>query len=159
MKDYYAILGIREDADAQEIKKAYRRLAKEYHPDAAGDDTVRQKNMYAIQEAYECLRDTEKKKRYDEARKRPEPSRGKEAARPGRGRPDPVSGRTAGQAQNITGGMGQFERFFGFQPGKGMETYQNQQVKKDKNQGPVCPDQLFRQFFGAPYGRKGGDGR
>ena len=55
MNDYYAILEVAEDANEQEIKKAYRRLAKIYHPDAVGDDSVKIQRMYDIQEAYQCL--------------------------------------------------------------------------------------------------------
>ena len=52
MKNYYAILEISENADSQEIKRAYRRLAKKYHPDAVRDDAVKMQKMYEIQEAY-----------------------------------------------------------------------------------------------------------
>lgn len=154
MKDYYAILEIEENANGQEIKKAYRRLAKKYHPDAVGDDIVKQKKMYAIQEAYECLKDEEKRKRYDEARKRQTSSQRKGTAYSGR--KTSTSGQDRQMRQDTVPDMGQFERFFGFRPGEGMETYQNQQRKKEQKQGPVCPDEIFRQFFGASHGRKGG---
>lgn len=148
MKDYYAILEISENADGQEIKKAYRKLVKKYHPDVAGKDAAKQKQlekMYAIiQEAYECLGDEEKRKRYDEARKRPSSS----------GRQKPASGKAAQPGHGPVPDMGQFERFFGFRPGAGSETYQDKQAKKGQKQGPVCPDEMFRQFFGVPHGRK-----
>lgn len=70
MKNYYAILEISENADSQEIKRAYRRLAKKYHPDAVRDDAVKMQKMYEIQEAYGCLGEEEKRRRYDEGRKR-----------------------------------------------------------------------------------------
>lgn len=60
MKNYYAILEISENADSQEIKRAYRRLAKKYHPDAVRDDAVKMQKMYEIQEAYGCLGEEEK---------------------------------------------------------------------------------------------------
>ncbi len=154
MKNYYAILGIEENADGQEIKKAYRRLAKKYHPDAVGDDIVKQKKMYAIQEAYECLGDEEKRKRYDEARKRQTSSQREGTVHPGS--KTSTSGQTRQTGQDTVPGMGQFERFFGFRPGEGMETYQNKQRKKEQKQGPVCPDEIFRQFFGASHEGKGG---
>ena len=65
MKNYYAILEISENADSQEIKRAYRRLAKKYHPDAVRDDAVKMQKMYEIQEAYGCLGEEEKRRRYD----------------------------------------------------------------------------------------------
>jgi DnaJ-class molecular chaperone len=67
MKDYYAILGVSENASIDEIKKAYRRLAKQYHPDKAGPEY--QEKFKEINEAYEVLSDPEKRKQYDRARK------------------------------------------------------------------------------------------
>jgi molecular chaperone DnaJ len=62
--DYYAILGVRRDADADEIKKAYRRLARELHPDVNPDPQT-QERFKEITQAYEVLSDTEKRYRYD----------------------------------------------------------------------------------------------
>ena len=55
MKDYYRILGVSEQAAEKEIKAAYRKLAKRYHPDVVKDDPKKTQRMYEIQEAYECL--------------------------------------------------------------------------------------------------------
>jgi molecular chaperone DnaJ len=67
-KDYYKILGIDEKASLEEIKKAYRRLAKKYHPDAnPGDKTVEEK-FKDISAAYEVLSDSKKRKQYDQLR-------------------------------------------------------------------------------------------
>ena len=62
--DYYAVLGVRRDADADEIKKAYRRLARELHPDVNPDPET-QERFKEITQAYEVLSDTEKRYRYD----------------------------------------------------------------------------------------------
>ena len=65
-RDCYEILGIRKNADPGEIKRAYRRLAKKYHPDTnEGNEQAEQKFKEAT-EAYEILSDPEKKKRYDQ---------------------------------------------------------------------------------------------
>lgn len=64
-KNYYDILGIDEDASQEEIKKAYRKKAKEYHPDVNPDDEQAEKKFHDLQEAYEVLSDPEKRKRYD----------------------------------------------------------------------------------------------
>lgn len=62
MSDYYEILGITKDATARQIKKAYRKLSKECHPDVGGDCERFEK----IQNAYGILSDPERRKRYDE---------------------------------------------------------------------------------------------
>ncbi len=62
MKDYYKILGVDKNASQDEIKKAYRKLSKQYHPDTSqGDDT----KFKEIQEAYSILSDEQKRKEYD----------------------------------------------------------------------------------------------
>src|SRR5262249_22863428 len=62
--DYYGILGIRRDADADEIKKAYRRLARELHPDVNPDPQT-QERFKEITQAYEVLSDPNKRQMYD----------------------------------------------------------------------------------------------
>ena len=62
-RDYYEVLGVSKDASADEVKKAFRRLAIQHHPDKEGGDETKFKE---INEAYEVLKDTEKRKRYDQ---------------------------------------------------------------------------------------------
>ena len=64
-KDYYKVLGVDKDADDKTIKKAYRKLAKQYHPDLHPDDKKAQEKFKEINEAYEVLSDPEKRKTYD----------------------------------------------------------------------------------------------
>lgn len=65
MKDFYHMLGVDRSASADEIKKAYRRLAKQYHPDVNKGDTVAESKFKDISEAYNVLSDPEKRKQYD----------------------------------------------------------------------------------------------
>ncbi len=64
-KDYYESLGVSRDADAAELKKAYRKLAMQYHPDRNPDDAEAEKNFKEVNEAYEVLKDAEKRAAYD----------------------------------------------------------------------------------------------
>ena len=115
MKNYYAILEISENADSQEIKRAYRRLAKKYHPDAVRDDAVKMQKMYEIQEAYGCLGEEEKRRRYDEGRKRESSS---DVGNASHGTQKTVS-RSSGQRENTTfSNQSQLSSFLVFSRGK-----------------------------------------
>ncbi|MBI5931443.1 MAG: J domain-containing protein [Chloroflexi bacterium] len=64
--DYYKILGVAREADEKEIKKAYRQLARQYHPDMNPDDDQAVERFKEINEAYQVLSDPEKRARYDQ---------------------------------------------------------------------------------------------
>ena len=65
MKDYYAILGVAPSVDDEEIKKAYRKLAKQYHPDVNPDDPIAEEKFKEVTEAYEVLSNPERRQQYD----------------------------------------------------------------------------------------------
>jgi curved DNA-binding protein len=67
-KDYYKILGVSENADQKEIRQAYRKLARQYHPDINPGDRKAEEKFKEINEANEVLSDPEKRKKYDEMR-------------------------------------------------------------------------------------------
>ncbi len=64
-KDYYEVLGLRKDADDEAIKRAYRKLAMQFHPDRNVGDPVAEEKFKEAAEAYEVLRDPGKRQRYD----------------------------------------------------------------------------------------------
>jgi len=66
--DYYKVLGVSDKASADEIKKAYRKLAKLNHPDSTGGDKAKERRFKEIQNAYDVLGDDKKKKQYDAIR-------------------------------------------------------------------------------------------
>ena len=67
-KDYYKTLGVPKTASAAEIKKAYRKLARQFHPDTNKGDTAAEDRFKEVSEAYDVLSDDKRRKEYDEAR-------------------------------------------------------------------------------------------
>ncbi len=65
-KDPYETLGVKRDASEDDIQKAYRKLARKYHPDMNPDDASAKSKFQEVQNAFEILSDAEKRKRYDQ---------------------------------------------------------------------------------------------
>src|SRR5438045_8533344 len=65
-RDYYETLGVSKTASEDEIKSAFRKLARKYHPDVAKDKKAAEENFKRINEAYEVLSDPEKRRKYDQ---------------------------------------------------------------------------------------------
>ena len=68
-KDFYQVLGVPDSASQDDIKKAYRKLAKQYHPDANPDNPAAAERFKEISEAHAVLSDADKRKQYDQMRR------------------------------------------------------------------------------------------
>ena len=117
-RDYYEVLGVGKDASADEIKKAFRKEAIKHHPDRGGDET----KFKELNEAYEVLKDSSKKQRYDQFG---------HAGVGGSGGGDPFGG-YGGQSQNFDfGDMGLGDIFSSFFGGGGQQQQQRQSRGRD----------------------------
>ena len=67
-KDFYKVLGVSKTASADEIKKTYRKLARDLHPDQNKGDAKKEEQFKEVSEAYDILSDAKKRAEYDEAR-------------------------------------------------------------------------------------------
>jgi len=90
-KDYYKILGVDHNASEKEIKQAYRRLARKYHPDVNPGDKAAEEKFKEISEAYEVLSDKDKRMKYDQFGQY-----WQQAGQPGAGQPPPGWGENFG---------------------------------------------------------------
>lgn len=108
--DYYNVLGVEETADADAIKKAYRKLARTHHPDRNPDDPKAEDRFKEVQEAYGVLSDAKKRQQYDRLRRNPFAG----------GMPGGMPGGGGGFQQGQPGDMSDlFEQFFGGGAGMG----------------------------------------
>jgi len=128
VSDYYKILGVAMDATAEDIKRAYRKLAMEHHPDRNNGDKASEERFKEITEAYEVLRDEDQRgadDRYGEA-----------GVRGGRAGPQGMSHVDLSEALNIFmrdfGGLGGFDAFFGG----------GQRAQRDRHRGQDIKVQL-----------------
>src|SRR5947208_16392850 len=97
-RDYYETLGVSKTASDDEIRSAFRKLARKYHPDVAKDKKTAEEKFKEINEAYEVLSDTERRKKYDQL--------GADWNKPGGIQPTPQWGGKPGGRSNEWGGEG-----------------------------------------------------
>src|SRR4249920_66502 len=108
-RDYYGVLGVASNASQDEIKKAYRRLAKRYHPDANQNDPKSADRFKEISEAYQVIGDAEKRKQYDDMRRLGAFGFGGGASSGGARRGPSPGGARPGQGGAGAGGAGGFD--------------------------------------------------
>jgi len=128
--DYYSILGLDKKASTDDIKKAYRKLARKYHPDVNPNDAEAQSKFQQVNEANEVLSDPEKRKKYDEYGENWKHAEEYEKAR---------------QQQSQNGGFAGFGDFGGFGTEGGSYSY-----------GFSGDDGEFSDFFESLFGNRGG---
>ena len=148
-RDYYDILGVSRTADAAEIKKAHRKLARQYHPDVNKDDPKAADRFQEVQEAYDVLSDPEKRNRYDQFG---------HYGTGGAGGADPFEAfRRAQQARGGRGGGGGGAPggFGGYGPGGFRVENIDPEDLEDLKNGQF--GDVFEQLFGSagPFGRRG----
>ena len=135
-KDYYKTLGVSRDASDDDIKKAFRKLARQYHPDVAKDKKTAEAKFKEINEAHEVLSDPEKRRKYDEL--------GANWQQGAAGVPP-----SAGQGGWSTAGAEGEEFHFG---GTGFSDFFEQFFGRGRSSGDV--DNLFRQSRRSRRGRR-----
>lgn len=139
-KDFYAVLGVTSKATADEIKKAYRKLAKKYHPDANSSDPKAAERFKEISEAHNVLGDPEKRKKYDEMR-----SLGAfDGFSRRRGAPPPRGGSTINFEDFDIGGLGGLGDLFGSMFGGGGAAKQRSRAPEQGQSVETSLDVPFR---------------
>lgn len=139
MNEYYRTLGVQPGASQDDLKKAYRALAKKYHPDLHPGDQEAENRFKEVNEAYEVLGDPDKRKEYDAkqqtAQRHQAPNKARSATRTPRGGPVDFS--------QMQGG---FAQFFGFDPATG-QVLDEEKVSGQKR-NPLDTTDLFERFMG-----------
>lgn len=148
-KDYYKTLGVPRSASEDEIRKSFRKLARQYHPDIAKDKATAEERFKEINEAYEVLGDPEKRKKYD--------TLGENWNQPGGFRPPPGWRQRGGSSRPGQSGAESFEFHFG---GTGFSDFFEQFFSgRDHSHGfgRSDPEAGTRSGGGRPFSERGSD--
>lgn len=139
-EDLYGILGLSEKATENEIKQAYRKLAKRFHPDSHPGDKECERRFQEISEAYSILSDSEKRRKYD-SQKQEEPK--EQAANTGKKQ---QTGNTQYSNVDFENVYKSFEQFFGFNPDS--KDITNEKKLNPKSGNPLDTTDMFERFMG-----------
>lgn len=144
MKDYYKILNISMNATDAEIKKAFRTLAKKYHPDRNPDDKEALRKFQEVNEAYEILSKEDSRKKYDNDRanfKGNNKDENNKSSKNSKAKNDNKKYQDKGDSiENLNK---YFESFFGFNANS--NDINKDKLKKEKN--PLDTSKMFESFF------------
>ena len=133
--DYYNILGVSEQAEEEQIKQAYRRLAKKYHPDLNPNDSEAEEKFKNVVEAYETLGDADKRKEYDLKK-----------TKTGDGRKRESTASAKSPDKNMADFTKDMERYFGFSFAGGQA--EKQKTGADgKKRNPLDVTEMFEAFM------------
>lgn len=140
MRNYYEILGVSKQASNEEIKKAYRKLARKYHPDVNPGNKEAEEKFKKVNEAYNILIDESKRKAYDD---KPDSSNGRDNKNSGFQKERKTQ--EGSKKFDMDEVERTFERFFGFNPNT-----KEASINKDKNdkKNPLDASDIFDKYFG-----------
>lgn len=140
MENYYEVLGITKSATEAEIKSAYRKMAKKYHPDIHPGDVECEKKFRQISEAYGILGDSDKRREYDQKYiEKEEKSNSGVHKKKGSGKEHKANVDFENVYKN-------FEQFFGFNPYT--QDVMNEEKLNPQAVNPLDTTQLFERFMG-----------
>lgn len=137
MNELYRTLGVSPSVSEAELKAAYRKLAKQFHPDLHPGDQQAEAKFKELNEAWETLGDPEKRKKYDQA----QGSAHKRVKRPAGTTRRPTAG-----APDFAQMQNGFAQFFGFDPKTGEITNESKLSGREKN--PLDVSHIFEKFMG-----------
>lgn len=141
MKNYYEVLEVSKDATREEIKKAFRRLAKKYHPDTNVNDATLTEKFHEINEAYNVLSDEKSRNEYDDKLINKGTKKEETKSKSGNSNQRPKATDMKSAMENLNA---QFEDYFGFSANSS-EVKEDFLNKKQKN--PLDTSQIFNSFF------------
>ncbi|WP_339845163.1 DnaJ domain-containing protein [Paenibacillus sp. FSL W7-1088] len=149
MKDYYAVLGVEHEASSEQIKKAYRQLAKKFHPDVNGGDVQAEARFKQVHEAYSTLGNSELRAAYDQqllTGRNTGQAKGSafNTARSSKGNAKSGSANAEKVWSDPSRMQEQFEQFFGYHP-KGKESPNGGKAGPNKGMDMSA---MFDRYFG-----------
>lgn len=141
--DYYSVLGVKEDAAGEEIKRVYRKIAKKYHPDSNPGNLEAEKKFKEAAQAYAVLGDEERRRAYDQ----------EQAAAKGAGRNEkkPTGGKSGTQKPadfDFNNMSSSFEQFFGFEPKSSWVDGEKMNPNKKIKANPIDMTEMFEKYMG-----------